>query len=116
MFDIPIVLFIYRRKSTLPQIVSRIAEVKPKKFYIIADGPRNDKENKEVIECRELVESLITWDCEVIKNYSIENRGVYNNIGGGAQWVFEREEKAIFIEDDNLPEVTFFDYAKELRV
>lgn len=114
MFDIPVVLFIFRRKSTLSAIVSRIAEVKPKKLYIIADGGRNEKEQKEAAECRELVESLITWDCEVIKNYAEENRGVYKNIGEGAKWVFEREEKAIFIEDDNLPETSFFSYAKEL--
>lgn len=114
MFDIPIVLFIFKRKSTLSKIVSKIAEVKPKKLYIIADGGRNQAETKEVNECRALVESLINWDCEIIKNYAEDNRGVYKNIGEGASWVFGREEKAIFIEDDNLPETSFFHYAKEL--
>ena len=60
------------------------------------------------------VEFLINWDCEVIKNYAKENRGVYQNIGEGARWVFEREEKAIFLEDDNLPETSFFRFASEM--
>lgn len=114
MFDIPIALFIFRRKATLPAIMERISEVKPKKLYIMADAGRNEAEKAEALECRDTVESLITWDCEVIKNYAEENRGVYKNIGEGAKWVFEREEKAIFIEDDNLPEISFFQYAKEL--
>lgn len=32
----------------------------------------------------------------------------------GAMRVFQHEETAIFLEDDNLPEVTFFPYCKEM--
>lgn len=112
-FNIPIVLFIFRRKKAV-EIVKRISKVKPKKIYIIADGGRNKKEEEEVQECRKLVEEAINWDCELIKNYSEMNRGVYSNIGLGAKWVFDREESAIFLEDDNLPEVTFFKFCEEL--
>lgn len=113
-FDIPIVLFIFKRTETLKEIINRIAQVNPHKIYIIADGGRNDDENIKCKECREYVEKLITWECEIIKNYSPVNRGVYKNIGEGAKWVFSKESKAIFLEDDNLPEVTFFEYCKEL--
>lgn len=112
-FDVPIVLFIFKRKKAI-DIIKRIEHVKPKRLYIIADGIRNIDEKKEVDECRRLVEKAITWDCEVIKNYSEKNRGVYENIGLGAKWVFEREKYAIFLEDDNLPELTFFPFCKEL--
>lgn len=114
MFDIPIVLFIFRRQNTIPAIMERIAQVRPIKIYIMSDAGRNEFEKAEVEHCRRTVEDLITWECDVIKNYAVENRGVYKNIGEGAKWVFEREEKAIFIEDDNLPEISFFSYAKEL--
>ena len=114
MFNIPVVLIIFRRSDTLERIVNRLREVKPNKVYLLGDQGRNDTEIKEVEYCRNLVESLIDWPCEVIKNYAESNRGVYKNIGEGARWVFEREEKAIFIEDDNLPELSFFRYAEEL--
>ena len=113
-FDIPVVLLIFKRKDKMKRIMERIAEVEPTKIYIIADGPRNENEKEIVEQCRKEVESLITWKCEVVKNYADENRGVYENIGLGAKWVFEREETAIFLEDDNLPEVTFFRFCKEL--
>lgn len=113
-FDIPVVLFIFKRYNTLKDIINRISLVKPAKMYIIADGPRNSGEKEAVIKCRQDVERLIDWDCEVIKNYSQVNRGVYENIAGGAKWVFEKEEMAIFLEDDNLPEITFFRFCKDM--
>ena len=113
-FDIPIVLFFFRRPDKILQVIERVSLVKPEKIYLFCDEGRNNEEKKEVAECRRLVEESINWDCEVIKNYAHENRGVYESIGKGALWVFEREEYAIFLEDDNLPEITFFRYCKEM--
>ncbi len=113
-FKIPVVLFVFKRYDTLERIIGRIAEVKPEKMYILADGPRNEQEKAETDKCRKEAERLITWDCELIHHYSDENLGVLRNIGLGAKWVLEQEEKAIFIEDDNLPEITFFPFCEEL--
>lgn len=113
-FDIPIVLFIFKRKDTTLQILNRISQIKPKKLYLISDFGRNQEEEKLVRECRINVEKNIDWDCEVIKNYAEKNRGVFANIGLGALWVFSMESVAIFLEDDNLPELSFFQYCKEL--
>ncbi|MBP3590869.1 MAG: glycosyltransferase family 2 protein [Clostridia bacterium] len=112
-FDIPVVLFIFKRDKAV-DIVHRIAEIQPKKLYILADQGRNDEERVLAEECRKKVEAAITWDCEVIKNYADENRGVYQNIGQGAIWVLKREKWAIFLEDDNLPELSFFPFCKEM--
>lgn len=113
-FNIPIVLFLFRRSSTLHKIIARLRTIRPEKIYLLADGPRNEKEMLETDKVREMAEKLIDWECELVKHYSDSNIGVIENIGGGAKWVFEREDMAIFIEDDNLPEITFFDYCKEL--
>ncbi len=113
-FDIPICLFMFRRSESTVKIIKRISQVKPKKIYLLADAGRNAQEKAEAEECRRAVLDAIDWDCEIVKNFAQENRGVYANIGLGAKWVFEREEIAIFLEDDNLPEITFFDYCREL--
>lgn len=112
-FNIPIVVFSFKREKVV-QIIERISCVKPKKIYLISDGGRNDTEWIEVIECRKKMEKAITWNCEVIKRYADSNRGVCANIGLGAKWVFEREEIAIFLEDDNLPDPTFFKFCQEM--
>lgn len=112
-FDIPVVLFIFKRDKAV-DIVKRIAQVQPKKLYILADEGRNEEEKKLAHECRQKVEEAITWSCEVVKDYAEENRGVYQNIGQGAIRVLRQEKWAIFLEDDNLPEVSFFPFCKEM--
>jgi len=114
VFDIPVVLFLFKRKDTLERILGRIRSAAPKKIYLIADGARTSLEKELVGEVRRHAEALIDWDCEIVKNYADENRGVYDRIGVGARWVLEKEDCAIFLEDDNLPEVTFFEFCSEM--
>lgn len=113
-FDIPIALFMFKRSDTLLKIIAVLSKIKPKKLYLLSDQGRDEEEIRIVEKTRNLIENAIDWDCEIIKNYASENRGVYENIGEGARWVFQQEKKAIFLEDDNLPEISFFSYCKEL--
>lgn len=113
-FNVPIVLFLFKRGEKSAIIIDQIAKIKPRKIYLIGDGPRNKDEETVVHECRILVEEHITWDCEIIRNYAPKNRGVYSNIAEGAKWVFDREPYAIFLEDDNFPALSFFRYCEEL--
>ena len=111
--DIPVVMFVFKRKDTCIRILERIRQVQPRKLYIIADAGRNEEEMIMADECRNAIEQAVDWDCEVIRNYAKKNRGVHAQIGLGAKWVFEREPVAIFLEDDNLPQVTFFEYCRQ---
>lgn len=114
MFDIPVVVFLFKRVEKTAMIIDRLAQILPRKVYLIADGPRNAGEEDAVKKCRETVEQHITWPCEIKKNYAQTNRGVFENIAGGAKWVFEREEVAIFLEDDNFPALSFFPFCEEM--
>ena len=112
-FNIPVVVFLFKRTKVV-QIIDQIAKIKPAKLYLLGDGPRSEAERYDVELCRQQVEQHISWDCQIIRNYAFQNRGVYQNIAGGAKWVFEREDMAIFLEDDNLPSLSFFPYCQEL--
>jgi hypothetical protein len=114
MFDVPVVIFFFKRTDKLIKILERVSKVKPSKIYLISDGPRNDDEKETILLARELVEKSISWECDVVKNYALFNQGVYDRIGNGAKWVFSLEDKAIFLEDDNLPEISFFYFCQEL--
>lgn len=113
-FDVPVVLFFFKRTEKTLLVVDRIAQVRPKKLYLISDGPRNEAERVNIEECRRRIEERIDWPCDVVKNYAEVNAGVYDRIGLGAQWVLRQEESAIFLEDDNLPELTFFQFCEEM--
>ncbi|AVT50208.1 hemolytic protein HlpA [Shewanella baltica] len=112
--DVPVALFIFKRTASVLLILKVLEKIKPSKLYLISDHGRNDLERKLVLDARKIIENAVTWECEIFKRYQINNVGVYENIAGGAKWVFEHEDSAIFLEDDNLPEITFFQYCSEL--
>ena len=82
---------------------------------VIADGPRQDKvgEFEKCMATRAIID-LVDWDCEVVTNYSDVNLGCKLRVSSGIDWVFEQVEEAIILEDDCLPDLSFFRYCDEL--
>lgn len=113
-FEIPVVLIFFKRIDKTIDVLDRIAQVRPKKLYLISDGPRNEAEEVLVEECRRRVDSRINWECEVVRDYAPSNLGVYDRIGRSALRILTMEPAAIFLEDDNLPEVSFFRFCQEM--
>ncbi|MGN0347551.1 MAG: hypothetical protein ACI4DU_09735 [Lachnospiraceae bacterium] len=113
-FDIPIVMIVYRRLDLTKQVFSRIREVRPKELYIIADGPRSESEKEAVQSVRDYMDSHIDWECNVHRNYATENYGLRYRMPSGTDWVFETADKAIFLEDDVYPSLSFFSFCREM--
>ncbi|MEB3220000.1 MAG: glycosyltransferase family 2 protein [Nostocales cyanobacterium 94392] len=113
--ETPITFIIFKRPHTTIKVFELIRQVKPKKLFVIADGPRNDREG-EAEKCaatRAIIEK-VDWDCEVIKNYSEVNLGCAKRVSSGLDWVFENVEETIILEDDCIPNITFFRFCEEL--
>ncbi|MFM7437420.1 MAG: glycosyltransferase family 2 protein, partial [Snowella sp.] len=111
----PVVLIIFRRPDKTLQILEKIRQVKPSKLFVICDAPRPEKPDEcEKCEKSRAIIDTIDWDCEVIKNYAETNLGPSRRIPSGLDWVFGQVEEAIILEDDCLPDVTFFRFCEEL--
>lgn len=95
-------------------VFESIREIKPKKLYLIADGPKNKNEEVKCQDTRNIIEGKIDWVCKVEKAYSKINLGCAQRITTGLNWVFKVEEKAIILEDDTLPNKSFFNFCEEL--
>lgn len=113
MFNIPVLLIIFNRPETTKKVFQRIELIKPKKLYIVADGPRSEKEIDLIKQSREIVEK-VNWDCEIHKKYSSNNLGCGINVSEGITWFFEKEEMGIILEDDVIPSLSFFEFAEKL--
>ena len=109
----PVVFFIFKRAKQTSRVFQAITQARPSKLYIVADGPRNKNESEDCQLTRKIVDQ-VDWGCTVYRNYSNENLGVRDRIITGLDWVFEREEKAIVLEDDCLPHSSFFRYCEGL--
>ena len=113
-FNTPILLIIFNRPDLTKETLQAILNVNPKKLYIVADGPRNKKEEILCEETRKVVDDLNLDNCKIFKNYSTINLGVDKRIPSGIDWFFENEEMGIILEDDCLPNKSFFYYTEEL--
>lgn len=111
----PVALFIFNRPETTARVFERIAQAKPSQLLVVADGARADRpgEAERCAAARALV-SHVTWDCEVRTNFSDENLGCRQRVSTGLDWVFDVVESAIVLEDDCLPDPTFFPFCAEM--
>jgi len=111
----PVALIIFNRPDCASRVLDAIALAKPEKFLVIADGARADRpgEAEKCAATRAVIER-VNWDCEVLTNYSEANLGCGLRPLTGINWVFERVEEAIILEDDCLPHPSFFPFCEEL--
>ena len=110
----PVAFIFFKRLGTARDVFARIRAAQPSRLYLIADGWRNEAERVKCEAVRAYVENAIDWPCELNKNYSDANLGCKNRIASGISWVFEQEEEAIILEDDCVPDPTFFRFCDEL--
>lgn len=111
----PILFLVFNRPDTTKKVFESIREAKPAQLYIAADGPRKNlpQEVKKCKKVREIV-TKVDWDCEVNTLFREENLGCKLAVSSAIDWFFENEEMGIILEDDCLPDQSFFHFCKEL--
>jgi len=111
----PILFIIFNRPDTTQKVFDEIKKVKPLKIFIAADGPRNDKKNdaKNCQETRKII-NQINWDCEIFTLLREQNLGCKIAVSSAISWFFQHIEKGIILEDDCLPDQSFFWYCQQL--
>lgn len=109
----PIAFIIFNRPEKTARVFETIRSVRPKQLFIIADGPRTETEKARTDATRAITEH-IDWECDVQRLYSPKNLGVKKGPPTGISWVFSHVDRAIFLEDDCVPDPSFFPYCEEL--
>lgn len=111
----PVSLYVFNRPQETARVLDVLRKVQPSRLFVHADGPRAHVA-KDADQCREvkrLVES-VDWKCDVVKNYSDANMGSFARIVSGLDFVFKECDQAIILEDDCLPDPSFFPFCDEL--
>jgi len=115
MFNTAILLLIFNRPDTTQQVFDEIRKIKPARLYVACDGTRANKENEaqQVARCKQIIDS-IDWDCELKTLYRERNLGCKMAVSGAIDWFFEHEEEGIILEDDCLPNQSFFYFCEQM--
>lgn len=111
----PVVFIVFNRPDTARRVFSEIRRARPSRLFLIADGPRASRpgEQSECLAARSVVND-IDWDCELTTDLSDVNLGCRKRITTGLDRVFAEVEEAIILEDDCLPDQSFFGFCEEL--
>ncbi len=116
MFSTPVLLIVFNRPHLTSKVLDSLLALKPSVLYVAADGPRanNDSDLKLCTETRLLIESKVTWPCEVKKRFLNENKGCGKAVSEAISWFFSENEYGIILEDDCLPDPSFYTFCEEL--
>jgi hypothetical protein len=58
----------------------------------------------------------VDWDCEIKTLFRDHNLGCKHGCISAIDWFFENEEMGIILEDDILPDHSFFKYCEDLLI
>ena len=109
-FCTPVSYLFYNRPQCIEATFPIIQRLRPKKLYLLADGPKNSNDGKLCEQSRDLVDQLLDWDCQVTKIYSEKNLGLAHKTVSAIDTIFRKEDRIIFLEDDNFVDPSFFSF------
>ncbi|HEX4373695.1 MAG TPA: hypothetical protein VHZ50_10365 [Puia sp.] len=112
----PILLVVFNRPGPTQRVFDAIKETKPAYLYVAADGPRpgNSADKERCQKVKQIITEGIDWDCEVKTRFQEENLGCGKGVSSAITWFFENVEQGIILEDDCLPDKSFFGFCSEL--
>ncbi len=114
--DTPLLLIAFNRPKHTKLVFERIREIRPKNLYVAFDGPRPDfpEEAVKCSEVKKLVLEGIDWNCHVNTLIREENLGCGIAVSSAIDWFFSHVEQGIILEDDIVPDPSFFCFCEHL--
>lgn len=108
-----VLFLIFNRPYETYRVFEQIRKAKPSKLFIAADGPRKNNLNdlKLCKDAREIV-SKIDWPCTISTRFQENNLGCKMHVSSAISWFFNQVDQGIILEDDCLPDQSFFYFAE----
>lgn len=118
--ETPVLLLVFNRLDTTVKVFESLKKVKPKKLYVASDGSRSGEkyipEGEKVQSVRDYITSSVDWNCELKTLFRNQNLGCKLAVSSAMNWFFSHEEMGIILEDDCLPNESFFWFCQELLI
>ena len=115
MFKTPVLLILFNRPDITQRTFEAIRRVRPQHLFVAADGPRPGKPtDAERCQAARAVIDQVDWPCAVQTLFRTENRGCGYGPAEAITWFFQLVECGIILEDDCMPDESFFYFCEEL--
>ena len=106
-FEVPVLLIFFCRDEVFRHVFECVKKVKPTKLYLYQDGARCESDKPGIQACRDIV-SQVDWECDVHTFYQDKNVGCDPSEYIAQKWMFEKEDRGIVLEDDDVVSNSFF--------
>lgn len=111
----PILLIWFNRPNHAKRLLERIRVFQPTTLYVSVDGPRdNHISDSQNVERTVALLDTIDWPCTVHRLVRTKNLGCKQSVSSAIDWFFSEVEAGIILEDDCLPDPTFFAFCANL--
>ena len=113
--EVPVLIIGFNRPETFQQVFNQVRKVTPKKLYIAVNGIREGHpEDKEKVFAVRDIAKQVDWDCELYTLFREDNHGAGFGVSGAISWAFESCDKLIILEDDCVPDLSFFYFSEAM--
>ena len=113
--DVSVLLIFFVREEPFEEVFAAVRKARPRTLLLWQDGPREGRPEDLARgeRCRKIAEN-IDWECTLHQKYHDANRGCDPSTFLAQKWAFSVVDKCIVLEDDRVPDPSFFRYCKEL--
>jgi len=107
----PVLFLAFNRPEQTRRVFKAIRAARPQRLYVAADGPRLDRpgESERCAEVRSIA-TAVDWPCDLVTLLREVNAGCAEAVSSAVTWFFNHEPEGIILEDDCLPDPSFFAY------
>jgi hypothetical protein len=110
-----VLLLVFNRPDLTARVFEAIRNARPPRLYVAADGPRAGRSDEpEKCKAARAIATAADWPCTVKTLFRTENLGCKRAVSSAIDWFFGEEPEGIILEDDCLPNRSFFAYCREL--
>lgn len=108
----PILIILYNRPDKTKIIFENLKKIKPKNLFVAVDGP---KHKEEIMVFNKVLDEInVDWECCLKTLFREKNLGCKKGVSSAITWMFEHTDKGIILEDDCIPDLSFYPYCEEL--
>lgn len=116
MINVPILILTFNRPNHTSKLADILRKYKVSKIYVSSDGPRdgNKKDVKMVKQTRGLFKNDRWPESDIHVKFEDENLGCKKAVSKAITWFFQHVEQGIILEDDCLPNESFFSFCEQM--
>ena len=117
MMHTPVLFLGFNRPDLAAVVLARLHECGVKRLYVALDGPRSgNASDLQLCSSMKALIDAIDWAEEKVVLERFENLGCGKAVSSAISWFFEHVDRGIIVEDDCLPDPSFFQFCEEMLI